>query len=212
VLQGSSALTKTSSNHTNRFTGHACTGLECGWQCCARFKRSTASTLTTGFGARTGYSAELCRAHRFIVKYFGIATIGVAASQLPDLEERIPVDVLDNVFDRDSLEDLCAQHLWCRWRVCLVCPVDLQRELTVITANPPLNAWYTKGTKTNTQLPVYLVVAPLASYAKKNGVDSHMHVLCLTLTLQQEGHPARMSCLLHLCKFIVHVSSGAVLF
>jgi hypothetical protein len=90
---------------------------------------------------RVQSSVELCRAHRFIVKNFGIATIGVAASQLPDLEERIPVDVLDNVFDRDILEDLCPQHLRCRWRVCLVCPVDLQRELKVITANPRLNAW-----------------------------------------------------------------------
>jgi hypothetical protein len=47
-------------------------------------------------------------AHCFVFKDLWVATMGVAPSQLPDLEERIPVDVINDVFYGHILEDLCA--------------------------------------------------------------------------------------------------------
>ena len=79
------------------------------------------------------------RSHRGIVEDLRVATVRVATSELPNLEEWIPVDVLQNVLDRNAEDLLVAQELRHHRKVLWIAPVDLRHASQVRIHNFTLN-------------------------------------------------------------------------
>mmetsp|Transcript_11436 Transcript_11436/g.13556 ORF Transcript_11436/g.13556 Transcript_11436/m.13556 type:complete len:308 (-) Transcript_11436:295-1218(-) len=68
----------------------------------------------------------------FVVEDLRVAPVGVPTAELPDLEERIPVNGADDVVNGEVLKDLVSNELGCVWDVLSVLPVNNLSLLTSI--------------------------------------------------------------------------------